>query len=134
MELVLLIIGIIVFLMIVGIIGKILGFILWIVDWCLGGCGTIAGCFLWIIAILITIAIVAQNMINFGNNKEEFIKDFKERVVNWASWRYPKDYRQSDEFLDKSLDEKFEQALESSSGKQEVLEVIELYYDEIHEY
>lgn len=73
-------------------------------------------------------------MINFGNNKEEFIKDFKERVVNWASWRYPKDYRQSNEFLDKSLDEKFEQTLKSSSGKQAVLEVIELYYDELHEY
>ena len=73
-------------------------------------------------------------MINFGNNKEEFIKDFKERVVNWTSWRYPKDYRQSSEFLDKSLDEKFEETLNSSSGKYAVLEIIGLYYDEIHEY
>ena len=73
-------------------------------------------------------------MINFGNNKEEFIKDFKERVVNWTSWRYPKDYRQSFEFLNKSLDEKFEEALNSSSGKYVVLEIIGLYYDEIHEY
>lgn len=73
-------------------------------------------------------------MINFGNTKEEFIKDFKERVVNWASWRYPKEYRQSDEYTEKDLDEKFEQALDSSSGKQAVLEAIELYYDEIHEY
>lgn len=73
-------------------------------------------------------------MINFGNNKEEFIKDFKERIVNIASYMYPKDYRKSDKFLDQSLDEKFEEALESSSGKQAVLEVIESYYDELHEY
>ena len=33
-------------------------------------------------------------MINFGNNLEEFTKDFKERVVNWTSWKYPKEYRQ----------------------------------------
>jgi len=73
-------------------------------------------------------------MINFGNNKEEFIKDFKERIIEHASWRYPKEYRQSSEYTEKDLDEKFEQALNSSSGKQAVLGVIELYYDDIHEY
>ena len=73
-------------------------------------------------------------MINFGNTKEEFIKDFKERVVSRASWNYPKEYRQSDEYTEKDLDKKFEQALNSSSGKHAVLEAIELYYDEIHEY
>ena len=73
-------------------------------------------------------------MINFGNTKEEFIKDFKERVVNWASWGYPKEYRQSNEFLDKNLDEKFEQALNSNCGKAAILDAISLYYDEIHEY
>ena len=73
-------------------------------------------------------------MINFGSNLEEFTKDFKERVVNWTSWRYPKEYRQSDEYIEKDLDEKFEQALNSSGGKAAILEAIELYYDEIHEY
>jgi len=73
-------------------------------------------------------------MINFGNNLEEFTKDFKERVVNWASWRYPKEYRQNSEYTEKDLDEKFEIALNSSWGKAAVLDAISLYYDEIHEY
>ena len=73
-------------------------------------------------------------MINFVNTKEEFIKDFKERVVNWASWRYPKEYRQSSEYTEKDLDEKFNIALNSSSGKNAILDIISLYYDEIHEY
>lgn len=73
-------------------------------------------------------------MINFGNTKEEFIKDFKERVVNWASWGYPKEYRQSSEYTEKDLDEKFDIALNSSSCKNAILDIISLYYDEIHEY
>ena len=73
-------------------------------------------------------------MINFGNNLEEFTKDFKERVVNWTSWNYPKEYRQSNEYTEKDLDEKFELALNSSWGKAAILDAISLYYDEIHEY
>lgn len=73
-------------------------------------------------------------MINFGNTKEEFIKDFKERVVNWASWRYPKEYSQSSEYTEKDLDERFKIALNSNCGKVAILDVISLYYDEIHEY
>ena len=46
-------------------------------------------------------------MINFGNNLEEFIKDFKERVVENACCNYPKDYRKSDKYLEQNLDEKF---------------------------
>lgn len=73
-------------------------------------------------------------MINFGNNKEEFIKDFKERVVNIASSMYPKDYRKSNKFLDQNLDKKFNEALNSNYGEYAVLQIIELYYDELHEY
>jgi len=73
-------------------------------------------------------------MINFGNNLEEFIKDFKERIVEHSYWSYPKEYRKSDEYLEQDLDEKFEEALNSDWGKKAILDVIELYYDEIHEY
>lgn len=73
-------------------------------------------------------------MINFGNNLEEFIKDFKERVVEHSYWNYPKEYRKSDEYLEQDLDEKFEEALNSDWGKKAILDVIELYYNEIHEY
>lgn len=73
-------------------------------------------------------------MINFGNNLEEFIKDFKERIVEHSYWNYPKEYRKSDEYLEQGLDEKFEEALNSDWGKKAILDVIELYYNEIHEY
>lgn len=73
-------------------------------------------------------------MINFGNNLEEFIKDFKERVVENAYYSYPKDYRKSDQYLEQDLDEKFNEALESSWGKRAILDTIESYYDTIHEY
>lgn len=73
-------------------------------------------------------------MINYGNNLEEFIKDFKERVVSHASLSYPKEYRKSEEYYEKDLDEKFEQALNSSYGRQAVLEVIEDYYSTLKEY
>lgn len=73
-------------------------------------------------------------MINFGNNLEEFIKDFKERVVENAHYSYPKDYRKSDAYLNQDLDEKFDEALESSWGKRAILDTIESYYDTIHEY
>ena len=53
-------------------------------------------------------------MINFGNNLEEFIKDFKERVVENAYCCYPKYYRKSDKYLEQDLDEKFNEALKSS--------------------
>lgn len=73
-------------------------------------------------------------MINFGNNLDEFIKDFKERVIEHAYWRYPKEYRKSNEYLEQDIDEKFNEVLNSSYGKQAILEAIEVYYDEIHEY
>ena len=73
-------------------------------------------------------------MINFGENIEEFKKDFKERVVESASLNYPKEYRKSEEYYEKDLDEKFEQALNSGCGRQAVLEAIEVYYSELKEY
>ena len=73
-------------------------------------------------------------MINFGNNLEEFIKDFKERVVENACCYYPKDYRKSDKYLNQDLDEKFNEALKSSWNKRAILDAIELYYNTIHEY
>lgn len=73
-------------------------------------------------------------MVNFGNNLEEFIKDFKERVVESAYWSYPKDYRKSDSYYDQDLDEKFEEALNSYQRTEIILGVIESYYNTIHEY
>ena len=73
-------------------------------------------------------------MINFGNNLEEFIKDFKERVVENACCNYPKDYRKSDKYLEQDLDEKFNEALKSSWSKRAILDAIESYYNTIHEY
>ena len=73
-------------------------------------------------------------MINFGNNLEEFIKDFKERVVENACCCYPKDYRKSDKYLEQDLDEKFNEALKSSWSKRAILYAIESYYNTIHEY
>ena len=73
-------------------------------------------------------------MINFGNNLEEFIKDFKERVVENACCNYPKNYRKSDKYLEQDLDEKFNEALKSSwsNGKLAILYVMESYYNTIH--
>lgn len=73
-------------------------------------------------------------MTNFGSNLEEFIKDFKERVVENAYYSYPKDYRKSDQYLDQDLDEKFDGVLESSWGKRSILDAMESYYNTIHEY
>lgn len=73
-------------------------------------------------------------MINFGNNLEEFIKDFKERVVENACCCYPKDYRKSDKYLEQDLDAKFNEALKSSWSKLAILDAIESYYNTIHEY
>lgn len=73
-------------------------------------------------------------MTNFGNNLEEFIKDFKERVVEEAYYTYPKEYRKSNEYVEQDLDYKFEEALNSSMGKNSVLNVIEQYYNAIQEY
>ena len=73
-------------------------------------------------------------MTNFGNNLEEFIKDFKERVVEEAYYTYPKEYRKSNEYVEQDLDYKFEEALNSSMGKKSVLNVIEQYYNTIQEY
>ena len=50
-----------------------------------------------------------------GTNKEEFIRSFKERVVNGVYYNMPKDYRKSDEYGSLDLDQRFEQALEHSS-------------------
>jgi len=73
-------------------------------------------------------------MRNFGNNLEEFINNFKEKVVNESYWKYPKEYRKSDEYYSQDLNEKFEEALNSDSGKQAILNVIEEYYEALHEY
>lgn len=73
-------------------------------------------------------------MINFGNNLEEFFKDFKERVVEGAYYSYPKDYCKSDAYLNKDLDEKFDEALRSYMIKDVLLGVVESYYETLKEY
>ena len=73
-------------------------------------------------------------MINFGNNLEEFFKDFKERVVEGAYYSYPKDYRKSDTYLNQDLDEKFDEALGSYMIKDVLLGVVESYYEALKEY
>lgn len=73
-------------------------------------------------------------MTNFGNSLEEFITDFKERVVESASYSYPKEYRKSEEYYSQDLDRKFEEALNSSYGKKAILNIIEEYYETIREY
>lgn len=73
-------------------------------------------------------------MINFGNNLEEFINDFKERVVENAHYSYPKDYRKSDQYLEQDLDEKFNEALSSSWARTAIFDAIESYYNTIKEY
>ena len=73
-------------------------------------------------------------MINFGENIEEFKKDFKERVVESAYYSYPKDYRKSDAYLNQDLDEKFEEALSSYMIKEVLLGVVESYYEALKDY
>lgn len=73
-------------------------------------------------------------MANFGNNLDEFIEDFKERVVSEVYYTYPKEFRKSDEYNEQELDEKFEMALNSGYAKRIVLDVIKEYYATIHEY
>ena len=60
--------------------------------------------------------------------------DCKVKLV--FSLNYQGDIEIKDEWYEwyKSASEKFEEALNSSSGKYVVLEIIGLYYDEIHEY
>ena len=84
--------------------------------------------------MIVYLILNTKEMINFGNNLEEFIKDFKERVVENACCSYPKDYRKSDKYLEQNLDEKFNEALNSSYGKRAILDVMESYYNTIHEY
>jgi len=73
-------------------------------------------------------------MDNFGNNLEEFIKDFKERVVELTSYSYPDEYRKSDKYYSQDLDRKFEEALNSNYGKKAILSIIEKYYNALNEY
>jgi len=73
-------------------------------------------------------------MSRFGNTLEEFIQDFKERVVSNAACWYPKDYRKSDEYLDRDIDEKFDIALNSSWIRSALIDTIESYYNELKEY
>lgn len=66
--------------------------------------------------------------------REEFIKDFKERVVDGVYYNMPKDYRKSDAYHELTLDEKFEQALGHSSINSVLEDVIGgYYYDKISE-
>ena len=73
-------------------------------------------------------------MINFGNNLDEFIKDFKERVVDGAYYTYPNDYRKSDAYLNKDLDDKFDEALGSYMIQNVLFDVVESYYKALKEY
>ena len=65
-----------------------------------------------------------------GTNKEEFIRSFKERVVNGVYYNMPKDYRKSDEYGSLDLDQRFEQALEHSSIVSVMEAVVGDLYDE----
>lgn len=67
--------------------------------------------------------------------REEFIEQFKQMVIGGVYYNMPKDYRKSDEYTSKTIDEKYRQALDHSSiGK--VLEDImaNYYYNKINEY
>lgn len=66
--------------------------------------------------------------------KEEFIQDFKERVVNDTYSYLPKDYRKSREYSDRAFETIFNEALDCSTRENVLLNIIESYYDKIHEY
>ena len=64
---------------------------------------------------------------------EKFYEDFKETVVNTAYDCFPKDYRQSDEYQELSLDQKFGLALNNGRIRQILESVMYSYYEEIQD-
>lgn len=65
--------------------------------------------------------------------REEFIKDFKELIIEKAYWNLPKEYRKSDEYINMSLDEKYEKALDNFSIQDILLDVADYYYRKYEE-
>lgn len=62
--------------------------------------------------------------------KEEFIQDFKERVVDGVYYNLPKEYRKSNAYSEMSLEDKYEQALGHYSIGEVIENIIESYYNE----
>ena len=66
--------------------------------------------------------------------KEEFIQDFKERIVDGVYDNLPKDYRKSKEYTELDFDDRFNESFKCYYFKYVLFDVIEKYYDKIHEY
>lgn len=66
--------------------------------------------------------------------QEEFIKEFKQKVIDGVYYNMPRDYRKSDEYYSQDIDEKYRQALEHSSIGRVLEDVIKEYYEKINEY
>lgn len=62
--------------------------------------------------------------------KEEFIQDFKERVVDGVYYNLPKEYRKSNAYSEMSLEDKYKQALSHSSIEEVIEDIIGSYYNE----
>ena len=76
---------------------------------------------------------VLRQNIEFMGTKEEFFEEFKKKVVGTAYWTLPKEYRKSDEFNERSLDEQFEIALHSRQIVDVLEAVMEDYYDQLQD-
>lgn len=66
-------------------------------------------------------------------SREEFIKDFKELIIEKVYWNLPKEYRKSDEYNDKTLDELYEMALDNYSIKEVLIDIADYYYRKYEE-
>lgn len=65
--------------------------------------------------------------------REEFIKSFKEMVVEGVYWNLPKEYRKSDEYTDMDLDEQFDSALDNYAIKDVLIGIAEHFYEKYEE-
>jgi hypothetical protein len=63
--------------------------------------------------------------------REEFFDDFIHKIINGVYYNMPKDYRKSREYDELSLDAKFQQALNHSSFKTVLFDVLSDYYDRV---
>ena len=66
--------------------------------------------------------------------KDEFIQEFKENIVHSVYYNMPKDYRQSNEYQERSFDAKFRDACCHSSFESVLEDEIGSLYDKIKEY
>ena len=66
-------------------------------------------------------------------DKENFIQEFKQLIVNGVYYNMPKDYRKGLEYSEMSFDEKYRQALSHSSIERVLNIVAEHYYEIIND-